>query len=133
MDLHSGGSSLLYLPATQVVLQADGTLDPRERDLVESFGAPHNHILRSGDNRSSGASRRKGALFMTAGFAGSGTVSREALRVCEHRLARALHTFGLLKSLPQGVGEATSPRYEIKAGEHYVYASEDVLYEPSGP
>ena len=55
----------------------------------------------------------------------------DALRICEQGLARALHAFGSLVELPEGVGAPGTPRYlEIKAGEHYVYASEDGLYEP---
>ena len=135
MDLHSGGSSLLYLPSSQVKLQSDGTLDPRERELVEAFGAPWNHVdlprQVETDNRNFGAARRNGALLMTAEFGGAGTVSPEALRICEQGLPRALHAFGLLTTLPDGIGEPDTPRYqEIKAGEHYVYASEDGLYEP---
>ena len=135
MDLHSGGSSLLYLPSTQVKLQPDGTLHPRERELVQAYGAPYNHVEKPAsketDNHSSGGARRNGALFMSAEFAGAGTVSPQALRICEQGLLRALNNFGLLKTLPDGLGEPLVPRYlEIKAGEHYVYASEDGLYEP---
>ena len=58
MDLHSGGSSLLYLPSTQVKLQHDGTLHPRERELVQAYGAPYNHVEKPArketDNHSSG-------------------------------------------------------------------------------
>lgn len=134
MDLHSGGSSLLYLPSTQVKLQPDGTLHPREHEMVAAYGAPYNHVERPSpketDNHSSGGARRNGALFMSAEFAGSGTVSPQALRICEHGLLRALNLFGVLENLPYDVGEPLVPRYlEIRA-EHYVYASEDGLYEP---
>ena len=135
MDLHSGGSSLLYLPSTQVKLQHDGTLHPRERELAAAYGAPYHHVElpspKETDNHSSGGAQRNGALFMSAEFAGAGTVSPEALRICEHGLLRALHNFGLLETLPEGLSEPLVPRYlEIKKGEHYVYASEDGLYEP---
>ena len=133
VDLHSGGSSLLYLPSTQSMLDADGRLDPRERELIDAWGAPWNHVLpgRSEDNHSSGGAHRQGALFITGEFAGAGTVTPHALRICEQGLARALHAFGSLRDLPDGVGAPETPRYlEIKAGEHYVYASEDGLYEP---
>ncbi len=133
VDLHSGGSSLLYLPSTQAMLDADGRLDPRERALIDAWGAPWNHVLAGSteDNHSSGGAHRQGALFITGEFAGSGTVTPNALRICEQGLARALHAYGSLAELPQGVGPPETPRYlEIKAGEHYVYTSEDGLYEP---
>ena len=131
-DLHSGGSSLLYEPATQVMLNEDGTMDPRERELVEAYGAPDNHVMLPGeDNHASGGAKRKGCLLVAAEFAGSGTVSPEALRIAEQGLARMLHTFGVLNELPAGIGAASSPRYlEIKGDEHYVYAHDTGLYEP---
>ena len=133
VDLHSGGSSLLYLPSTQAMLDEEGRLDPRERELIDAYGAPYNHVLagRSEDNHSSGGAHRQGALFITAEFAGSGTVTPHALRICEQGLARVLHAFGVLSDLPDATDPPQTPRYlEIKAGEHYVYASEDGLYEP---
>ena len=135
LDLHSGGSSLLYLPSTQIQLEEDGTLGRRSRELVEAYGAPYNHVQLpvpvETDNYSSGGARRNGALIMGAEFAGAGTVSPEALRVCEQGLSRALHAVGVLKALPDGLGAPDTPRHlEIKAGEHFVYASEDGLYEP---
>ena len=70
IDLHSGGSSLLYLPSTQVKLRPDGTLHPREREIVAAYGAPYNHvempIPKETDNNSSGAAQRNSALFMSA-------------------------------------------------------------------
>lgn len=133
VDMHSGGSSLLYLPSTQATLDTDGRLDPRERELVDAWGAPYNHVLAGSteDNHSSGGAHRQGALFITGEFAGAGTLTPSALRICEQGLARALHAYGVLPELPEGVGPPETPHYlEIKAGEHYVYASEDGLHEP---
>ena len=45
IDLHSGGSSLMYLPSTQVLLQDDGTISPAEKELADAYGAPFNHVL----------------------------------------------------------------------------------------
>ena len=132
-DLHSGGSSLLYLPATQVMLLEDGSMDPRERELVEAYGAPDNHVMRPGseDDHATGGAKRKGCLLVAAEFAGSGTVTREALNIAEQGLARMLHKFGVLKALPDAIGAPTSPRYlEIKGDEHFVYAYDTGLYEP---
>ncbi len=133
IDMHSGGSSLMYLPSTQAMLDADGRLDPREREIIEAWGAPWNHVIAGSteDNHSSGGAHRQGALFISGEFAGSGTVTPNALRICEQGLSRALHAYGSLAELPDGVGAPETPRYlEIKPGEHYVYASEDGLYEP---
>ena len=122
----------MYAPATQVMLQNDGTLDPREREVVEAYGAPDNHVLHSeGGNHSSAGARRKGCLFFSSEFAGAGTVTPAALRIASQGLPRALHAFGVLNEVPTGVGPPTPPRYlEIKGDEHYVYANDTGLYEP---
>ena len=131
-DLHSGGSSLMYIPSTQVQLTHDGNMDSRERELVEAYGAPDNHVMLPGDdNHSTGAARRKGCLFISAEFAGSGTVTPEALNIAEQGLARMLYTFGVLNELPDGIGAPTPPRHLlIKGDEHYVYAHDTGLYAP---
>ena len=135
IDLHSGGSSLLYLPSILVKLQPDGTLDPRERALVDAYGAPWVQVQRPAsvatDNRQHGAARRNCALFLCAEFAGAGTVSREALDICERGLPRALHAMGVLASLPAGLGEPDQSRYlEVIPRQHFLYATDDGLYEP---
>ena len=131
-DLHSGGSSLMYKPATQVMLDQDGNMDPRERELVEAYGAPDNHVMYPGeDDHATGGAKRKGCLLVAAEFGGSGTVTPEALRIAEQGLARLLHKFGVLNELPPGVGAPSSPRYLlIKGDEHYVYTYDTGLYEP---
>jgi predicted deacylase len=133
IDLHSGGSSLLYLPAIQVKLDLNGVLEPREKSLADAYAAPHTHVLHSTplDNQASSGVRRKGALYLGAEFAGSGTVTPQALRICEQGLARALLHFGTLKRLPDGVDAAGLTRYlETKSEVHYVYASEPGVFEP---
>ena len=135
VDLHSGGSSLLYLPSILVKLRADGRLDPRERALVEAYGAPWVHVQRPApietDNRQHGAARRSGAFYLSAEFAGAGTVSAKALQICEQGLPRALYAFGVLSSLPAGVSAPRPVRYlQVKPHTHFVYASQDGLFEP---
>jgi predicted deacylase len=132
IDLHSGGSSLYYLPATQVLLQPDGRINPVEKTLANAYGAPFNHVMREeGSNHSAEAARRQGALLLCSEFGGAGTVTPETLRICEHGLRRALHAFNLIEHLPDYIDAPTPPRYlEIKGQAHYVYAPEDGLYEP---
>ena len=132
IDLHSGGSSLMYLPSTQVLLQDDGTISLAEKELADAYGAPFNHVLHEeGDDHSAEAARRKGKLLLCSEFGGGGTVTPDILKICEDGLLRALHAFNLLTALPDGLSPPQVPRYlEIKGDEHYIYASEDGLHEP---
>lgn len=133
MDIHSGGSSLNYLPSLQAEFEPDGTLSPKLRELVEAFAAPFTQVYLPGgeDRMSEAAARRKGALYFTTELGGAGTVTTEALRAAEHGIARTLKAFGSLKELPEDTPEAPPTRYvEVRGDEHFVFAREDGVYEP---
>lgn len=133
LDIHSGGSSLDYLPSVQAQFEPNGGLSPALRELVEAFGAPLTQVYSPGgeDRMSESAARRKGALYFTTELGGAGTVAPEALRIAEHGIARTLHSIGCLKELPDNTPEATPTRYvEVRGDEHYVFATENGVYEP---
>lgn len=133
LDIHSGGSSLDYLPSVQAQFEPDGGLSPELRPLVEAFAAPYTQVYAPGgeDRMSESAARRKGALYFTTEIGGAGSVTPAALAIAEQGIARALHAFGCLRELPQGTPPAPATRYvEVRGDEHYVYASEECVYEP---
>ena len=133
IDIPSGGSSLDYLPSAQAEFEPEGGLAPRLRTLVEAFAAPVTQVYTPGgeDRMSEAAARRKGLTYFGTELGGAGTVSPAALEAAEHGIARALVAFGVLRELPPGVPAAPATRYlEVRGGEHYVYASEDGVYEP---
>lgn len=133
IDIHSGGSSLDYLPSVQAQFEPDGALSPSLRNLVEAFAAPFTQVYLTGseDRMSESAARRKGAMYFTTELGGAGTVSTEALRVAEHGIIRTLHAFGSLQGLPAETPEPPPTRYvEVRGDEHFVYASENGVFEP---
>ena len=131
IDVHSGGSSLVYIPALIADLDTDGTLSPKLREYAEVFGAPITlvQLPATADRMSSGAALRKGVAYLTTELAGMGTVTPQALKIGEQGLARVLYAAGCLLEQPQELAPAT--RFlELKGDEHYVYASEIGLCEP---
>ncbi len=133
MDLHSGGSSLMYIPSVQAELQSDGTLNPRTRELVEAFAAPITQVYAEGSESrmSECGARRKGLINFTTELGGTGTVTPQALAVAEAGIRRALHAFGTLKTLGPEVPPAPTTRYvEVAGSEHYCYAYDEGLFEP---
>lgn len=131
IDIHSGGSSLVYIPSLIVDLNTDGTLSPKLREYAEAFGAPITlvQLPPTADRMSSGAASRKGIFYLTTELAGMGTVTPEALRIGEQGLARALYAAGCLLEQPQAPVPPT--RFlELKGDEHYVYSTEVGLLEP---
>jgi hypothetical protein len=133
IDIHSGGSSLDYVPSVQAQFEPDGGLSSSLNELVEAFAAPFTQVYMTGseDRMSESAARRKGALYFTTELGGAGTVTTEALRLAEHGIIRTLHTFGCLQGLPVETPEPPPTRYvEVRGDEHFVYASEDGVFEP---
>ena len=133
IDIHSGGSSLMYIPSTQVSLQDDGTLPSRARELVTAFGAPIIQVYSAGgeDRMAGAAAARQGLLAFSTELGGTGMVSPKALTVARYGLPRVLHAFGVLTELPADVPPVIPGRFtEVKNDIHYCYSPEDGVFEP---
>jgi predicted deacylase len=82
------------------------------------------------DRTAMAAAERQGAIGFTTEIGGGGTVTRTSLALAERGIRRLLHHAGLLR------GDALPPEPEptrvmaVRIPEHYVYASEDGLFEP---
>ncbi|OAN77965.1 succinylglutamate desuccinylase [Jannaschia sp. EhC01] len=109
VDLHSGGTSLIY-PAT--VLRGPGHTPEEEaglRLLTAAFDLPYGWQFTGGGGRGStartamGAANRKGVINVMAELGGAGCVTPDILRRTERGLRRILSA---LKMLP---GEALDP------------------------
>ncbi len=132
IDLHSGGSSLMYLPSVLIGAPADRAPSPEVEELARLFGAPFTQAIVSGgeDRMSMAAAARQGVMHFTTELAGSGTVSRDALQIAEHGTARVLHKFGILNAL-DGIPEpGPTRRVVVRYDEHYCYSSDVGLFEP---
>ena len=131
IDLHSGGSSLHYVPT---VLYGDRE-DPREMEevlrLMRAFAAPYAlHFRRSGEIVSTAAARRQGTIAVTVEMGGSGTVTPYALKVTQEGIERVMHEFGILKE--SNLGSPGDTRVLRLTGQHnYLYAREEGLFEPA--
>lgn len=131
IDLHSGGSSLHYVPT---VLYGDRE-DPQEMAevlrLTHAFAAPYAlHFRRSGDIVSTAAARRQATIAVTVEMGGSGTVTPYALNVTREGIERVMTEFGILKDTDLGApGETRVLRLTGK--DNYLYARQDGLFEPA--
>ena len=112
-DLHSGGSSLLYIPSVQAQLEPSGTLAPPLRKLVEAFNAPCTQVYASDDEgpNTEGAARRKGLLYFSTELAGAGMVTPAAYAAVERGLPRALAQLGVLRDTPAGPDGETPAQF----------------------
>jgi predicted deacylase len=133
IDLHSGGSSLVYLPCA---LARDSGPKQRIEDtfaMLEAFGAPLAYIT---DGRNGGADRtlhaaadRCGAIVITVELGGGGTVDRGILRLAESGVRRVLRKIGVWSG---EVEPAASPRLtHVEGLDYYAFAPESGVFEPA--
>lgn len=132
LDLHSGGSSLIYVPSALVARDGDAAYFNKCVELLKAFGAPVSYIATApqGGGRTFGsACRRQGVVVIGTELGGGGTLTANSLDVAESGLRRALAHVGLLHGLP------VPPPYrtrltEVMGDDYYVYASDGGVFEP---
>ena len=134
VDLHSGGSSLHYVPSA-LMMQDDA--DPaRQAALVaalRAFAAPVSYVGHASPGQgavrtTSGAALRAGKLCLGTELGGSGTVTAAAVRVAERGLRNVLSHMGIL---PPEVAEPGPTRVLDVAGpDYFSYAPGTGLFEP---
>ena len=131
IDLHSGGSSLHYVPT---VLYGDRE-DEREMAevlrMTHAFAAPYAlHFRRSGDNVSTAAARRQRTISVTVEMGGSGTVTPYALRITREGIERVMAEFGILKETRLDAPGKTKV-LRLTGKDNYIYARQDGVFEPA--
>src|SRR5689334_23348703 len=83
-DLHSGGSSLMYVPAALLGGYARNGDNTKGIAALKAFGSPLSYVVEAnqgGDRTLSGGAIRHGVLAMGTELGGSGHVTRAALRI----------------------------------------------------
>jgi len=132
VDLHSGGSSLMY-PAT--LLRGPGHSDEEEaglRLLTEAFDLPYAWVFTGGGGRKStartamGAANRKGVINVMAELGGAGCVTPDILEQTERGLCRILHALGMLPGYQPDVMRGTRALHSKGS----VYAYDTGIFEP---
>ncbi|GAB4185824.1 MAG: succinylglutamate desuccinylase/aspartoacylase family protein [Thalassobaculales bacterium] len=131
-DLHSGGSSLDYLPFASVHQGSDPALDARCLAALKAFAAPLSIIWKLAEDArySPAAAMRQGVPALGGEFGGCGRVSRPALAMLEAGLGRLLAHLGIAAGA--GVAAAGPVRLMAVPGNDWmVYAPAPGLFEPA--
>ena len=134
LDLHSGGSSLHYLPTTVSATYEDETRNHQVREMMQVFGAPHSFFFprgHAGGGNSNHASERSGLLSFTTEMGGSGTVTPHCLKICSDGVMRVLHHIGVLKTSRVAPSDTPSRMLHAPTFDYFTYASELGLFEPT--
>src|SRR4051794_4438525 len=133
IDLHSGGSSLQYIPSALMRRYEDKERLRKCREFLEVFGAPIAYIVDNpqGEDRTlTGGAERQNVLHMGTELGGIGTVQPAVLRIAENGVARLLHHFGVLR---EKLTEEPAPKtrvLRVGGADYYVYAPDSGLFEP---
>ncbi len=132
LDLHSGGSSLQYLPSTLGRRPETPAAVDRATELMRAFGAPVGYLVDGGgwgEHTITAAAARAGILHMSTELAGGGQVTPWALRIAETGIRRVLHALGALAA-PPPPPEFTTRLMQVSGQDYYCYAPEPGLFEP---
>ncbi len=134
-DLHSGGSSLMYVPCALIKRTPDPDRHRQQAALLQAFGSPLAYIAGGGngtgtDSTLMGGVERAGKLAVGTELGGSGQVTPAALRIVERGLRNVLVHMGILPKKMRLKGEET--RFlNVGGPEYFVYAPENGVFEPA--
>jgi uncharacterized protein len=133
VDLHSGGSSLTYIPSTLVFedhYPSDQFLE-HETVLMQKFGTPVG-LRMCGfpglDTTSVGAAHRHGVLGVCTELGGGATVSPVSLAFAKAGIHNVLAHLGMMDADPDA--SATARTLTVRGLSDFVYAPEPGLFEP---
>jgi hypothetical protein len=131
LDLHSGGSSLTYLPTALMRRPDDPARLERGIEMLRTFGAQFGCMVGVGwgDHTLTAAAARVGTAHMSTELAGGGQVTPSALRIAEGGIRRVLAKLGVLDKGPPPADPP--PRLmQVTGQDYYCYAPEPGLFEP---
>lgn len=132
-DLHSGGSSLMYVPSGLCQRQPDAARMARSLELLKAFAAPISYvgdIAQGGDQTLTAAARRQGAIHLGTELGGGGTLTIAALRSAENGLRRALKQVGALAESVTVEPAPATTLLQVRGPTYFVYAPDGGLFEP---
>jgi uncharacterized protein len=131
IDVHSGGSSLMYVPTVLTRAVSDKATLERAVAAMRAIGAPFGLITGTGEDRTGmAAAGRQGAIGLTTELGGGGTVTPATVGLAERGIRRVLHLAGLLREDPPPPEKEPTRIMESRVPDHFVYASEAGLFEP---
>ena len=102
IDLHSGGSSLMYLPSALATPSEDDQLAATQLNMLRAFAAPLAYFAYpGGEDRTmlAAANRAKVAAIGTE-LGGSGTASVQSVAIAERGVRRVLKHIAVLPDVP---------------------------------
>ncbi|WP_198374585.1 succinylglutamate desuccinylase/aspartoacylase family protein [Neoroseomonas rubea] len=135
IDLHSGGSSLNYIPTALAKQSADPALYAKQLAALRAFGAPYTYIQggaqgQGGDQTLGSGADRRGRISLGTELGGAGAVNTSGLAIAERGLRNLLVHLGIIGG-EHWVEPPVETRFlDVRGPEMYVYAPENGVFEP---
>ncbi|MEO6624472.1 MAG: succinylglutamate desuccinylase/aspartoacylase family protein [Burkholderiaceae bacterium] len=131
LDIHSGGSSLDYLPCMYLRVPAEDTLRQRQLAAAQAFGLPLALLVEKPQTHRSlsAAALAQGHVHIATEIGGGATTRPSSQRACDDGVRRFLHHLGVLEHAP---APAVVQRLMRVAGPaHHLDAPVRGLFEPA--
>jgi predicted deacylase len=135
IDLHSGGSSLNYIPTALAKQSAEPALYAKQLAALRAFGAPYTYIQggaqgQGGDQTLGSGADRRGRISLGTELGGAGAVNASGLAIAERGLRNLLVHLGILGQEHFVEPPAPTRFLDVRGPEMYVYAPENGVFEP---
>ena len=135
IDLHSGGSSLNYIPCALAKQSADPAVFRKQLAALRAFSAPYTYIQGSaqgqgGDQTLGSGADRRGRIALGTELGGCGTVNPAGLAIAERGLRNVLVHLGILPAEHWREPPAPTRFLDVRGENDYIYAPENGVFEP---
>ena len=135
LDLHSGGSSLDYLPFALIPLTDDPEIDAKAWVALQAFGSPLSMVFAylQQPGLSSASARRNKVAFIGGELGGKGSINSAGVKLTYAGVVRTLAYIGVLRDLAKfDIPPAPKEiRYvELTDRDYYAFAPAPGLFEP---
>jgi len=129
LDLHSGGTSLNYLPSSVTLAADDTALLEQSKQLMRLFGAPYGVVFegRAGIGSSYDAALRNKIIRIGTELGGRAWVNPAYRQICEDGVLRILGHFGVINTVD--IPQPPEVRFVKVAAKSFVYATAEGIFE----
>lgn len=132
-DLHSGGSSLQYMPFASVRYGTDEAVNKRALEALKAFNPPTGFVWKHTADQRLGIARAvsRGIVALGGEFGGGGAVDIKGVKIVERGLDNLLAHIGITDKSKAHPVETPTRFVELKGRDYYVYTEEAGLFEPA--
>lgn len=133
IDLHSGGSSLEYLPCVRARLSANLQIRHKTLEMVRAFDAEFGVLFRPAKaepRTMSAACERKGVVYINPETGGGARVARKALQAAHEGTLRCLLALEMIEDASARRSSGGTRTATLVAGASLVHSDSDGVWEP---